>query len=62
MSATPGAGTVALSWNPVTAPDGGSVTYYVTRDGGAPAGTARWRASPTAATSCTDSGLPAGTY
>ena len=36
-AATPGAGTVALSWSSVTPPAGsGGVTYYVRRDGGVP--------------------------
>jgi hypothetical protein len=62
QNATPGAGTVALSWNAVTAPDGGPVAYYVTRDGANTGGTCAVASSPTAATSCTDSGLAAGTY
>ena len=61
-SATPGSGTVALSWASVTAPGSGSVSYYVTRDGGAPAGNCPAAASPSAQTSCTDSGLAAGTH
>jgi hypothetical protein len=60
--ATPGPGTVALSWSAVTAPGSGSVSYYVTRDGGAPAGNCPTSSSPSGVTSCTDSGLSPGTH
>lgn len=60
-SATPGAGTVALHWSAVTPPTGsGPVSYYVTRNGGAAAGDCPTAATPTSATSCTDSGLSKG--
>jgi hypothetical protein len=62
-SATPGAGTVSLAWSTVSAPAGlGTVQYYVSRSGGAPAGTCPTVSSPTAVTTCTDTGLSAGTY
>jgi trimeric autotransporter adhesin len=61
-SATPGAGTVALSWSAVTPPSTGAVTYSVTRNGGTPAGDCPTSAAPTTVTSCTDSGLTAGSY
>ncbi len=62
-AATPAAGgTVALSWSAVSAPDSGTVTYSVSRNGGSPAGTCPSSASPAAVTSCTDSGLEPGTY
>ena len=61
-SANAGAGTVALSWNAVTPPAGGTVSYYVTRNGGVPAGNCPTSTSPASVTSCTDSGLAAGTY
>jgi hypothetical protein len=62
-SATVGAGTVALSWSTVSPPPpGGAVTYYVSRSGGTPGGNCPTAASPTSVTSCTDSGLAAGTY
>jgi hypothetical protein len=61
-TATPSAGSVALTWSSVTAPAGGTITYYVRRDGGAPAGNCPDSASPTSVTSCTDSGLTAGSY
>ena len=60
---TPGAGTVSLSWSTVSPPSGSDpVTYYVQRDGGAAAGNCPGLASPSGVTSCTDSGLSAGTY
>jgi hypothetical protein len=62
-SATPAAGgTVALNWTAVPAPGEGTVTYSVTRDGGAPAGTCPSASSPAAVTSCTDSGVEPGTH
>jgi hypothetical protein len=60
--ATPGAGTVALTWSTVPPPGPGAVTYYVSRDGGAPGGTCPTSGSPTGVSTCTDSGLSAGTY
>ncbi len=63
VGATPAVGgTVALTWSAVTAPGTGTVTYYVSRDGGAPAGTCAVPAVPTAATSCTDSNVSVGTH
>jgi hypothetical protein len=62
-SGTAGAGTVALSWSTVAPPNGsGSVKYYVSRSGGAAAGNCPSQVSPSAVTSCTDSGLTAGSY
>jgi hypothetical protein len=61
-SATPGPGTVALTWSAVTAPGSGPVSYYVTRDGGPAGGNCASAGSPSPATSCTDSGLAPGTY
>jgi hypothetical protein len=62
-TATAGAGSIALSWSSVSPPGGsGTVTYYVRRDGTNAAGSCPTQASPTTATSCTDSGLSAGTY
>src|SRR4051794_22565039 len=61
-SATPGSGSVALSWSTVTPPTGATaVKYYVERDGASAGGNCATQASPTTATSCTDSGLAAGT-
>ncbi len=60
-SATPGDGSVGLSWSSVTPPAGsGAITYYVMRDGGTAGGSCPSAASPTAVTSCTDTGLRAG--
>src|SRR5580700_5199250 len=61
-SATAGAGTVALTWSAVTAPAGGTVEYYVTRDGGAPSGGCPSSSAPATATSCTDTGVSIGTH
>jgi hypothetical protein len=61
-SITPGPGTAELSWTAVTPPGAGSVSYYVSRDGGAPAGTCPTSSSPGAGTSCTDTEVSAGTH
>lgn len=62
-AATPAVGgTVSLAWSKASAPGSGSVTYYVTRDGGDPGGTCAAPAVPTSATSCKDSDLDPGTY
>jgi hypothetical protein len=61
-SAAPGAGTVALSWTPVTAPGSGTVSYYVSRDGGAPAGGCPSSASRSTVTSCTDTGVSVASH
>ena len=62
-AATPGAGQVSLSWSTVSVPTGlpGTVTYYVTRDGGTPTGCPT-AGAPTSVTSCTDTGLSAGSH
>jgi hypothetical protein len=61
-SATPGAGTVALSWSTVAAPGPGTVSYYVSRDGGAPEGSCPTSSAPATVTSCTDSGVSVGLH
>jgi hypothetical protein len=62
-AATPAAGgTVTLTWGAVTPPGAGTVTYYVTRDGGNPAGTCPTKAAPTTALTCKDSGLSVGEH
>jgi len=52
-------GTVALSWEAVTAPGPGAITYTVSRNGEAANGTC---VSMLTVNTCTDSGLAAGTY
>jgi hypothetical protein len=61
-SATPGAGTATLTWTAVTPPGSGSVSYYVQRNGGDPAGNCPTQAAPTSVLTCTDSGLSKGAY
>ena len=62
-AATPAVGgTVTLTWGAVSAPGSGTVKYYVTRDGGAPAGNCAAAGSPTTALTCTDTGLSAATH
>jgi hypothetical protein len=61
-STSTGAGTVSLSWSAVTPPRSGTVTYYLKRDGGTPAGTCPTASAPSSATSCTDSGVSVGTH
>lgn len=62
-TATAGAGTVALSWTPVSAPANATVTYYVTRAGGTVGGTCPSSAAGAiTGTTCTDSGVTAGSY
>jgi hypothetical protein len=59
-TATPSpGGTVALSWEAVTAPGTGTVTYKVSRSGEEANGGC---SSTLTVTTCTDSGLPVGTY
>ena len=55
-------GTVLLAWSAVTAPGEGAVKYFVSRDGGDPAGTCAAPAVPAAATSCKDAAVPVGTH
>lgn len=55
-------GTVTVTWGAVTPPGAGSVSYYVTRDGGAPAGTCPTAAAPTAVLTCKDSGVAVGEH
>jgi len=62
-AATPAAGgTVTLTWGAVTPPGAGSVAYYVTRDGGNPAGNCPIATAPTTVTTCKDSGLAVGEH
>src|SRR5205807_2116290 len=61
-AATPGAGAVSLAWTAVTPPGSGTVTYYVTRDGGVPGGNCPSSSSPSSVTSCTDGGVTIATH
>jgi hypothetical protein len=62
-AATPAAGgTVTLTWGAVTPPGAGAVTYFITRDGGAPAGTCPTAAAPAAVLTCKDSGVAIGEH
>ena len=62
-AATPAiGGKVSLAWSAVSVPGSGTVKYFVTRDGGDPAGTCAAPAVPTAATSCSDEKLTVGTH
>src|SRR3954449_8711168 len=66
-TATPGSSTVAVTWTGMTAPNGGAVTgYYVERLSGAgpSAGCVSSPSAllPAAPTSCSDVGVPDGTY
>ncbi|HEY1855605.1 MAG TPA: hypothetical protein VGG40_13560 [Solirubrobacterales bacterium] len=56
-------GTVTLTWGAVTAPGSGTVGYYVTRDGGEPAGNCPTRAEPESSiTTCKDAEVPIGEH
>jgi hypothetical protein len=62
-TATPAAGgTVTVTWGAVTPPGAGSVTYFVTRDGGNPAGNCPTAAAPTTVVTCKDTGLAVGEH
>jgi hypothetical protein len=61
-NATAGAQTVELTWSAVTPPAGGTVEYYVTRDGGSPGGGCPSSSSRSTATSCTDTGMTVGVH
>src|SRR6187551_2553876 len=62
-AATPAVGgTVTLSWGAVTPPGTGSVTYFVTRDGGNPAGNCPTAAAPTTVITCKDAGVAVGEH
>jgi hypothetical protein len=62
-AATPAAGgAVSLTWSAMTPPGEGTVSYYVKRDGGAPAGNCPSQSSPSGVTSCTDGAVPIGEH
>ena len=60
--ATTAPSTVSLAWTEVSAPGEGTVRYYVTRDGGEPAGNCSGQTNPAANLSCTDSEVPEGEH
>ena len=62
LGGSPGAGTATLTWTAVTPPGSGSVSYYVQRNGGSPAGNCPTQAEPTSVLTCADTGLANGTY
>jgi hypothetical protein len=62
VTATAGGETVQLEWGAITAPDGGTVKYYVTGEGGTPGSGCATAASPTTATSCTETGVSIGAH
>jgi hypothetical protein len=62
-AATPAAGgAVSLTWSAMTPPGEGTVSYYVKRDGGAPAGNCPSQSSPSGVTTCTDGAVPIGEH
>jgi hypothetical protein len=61
-TAAPSGQTVALKWSSVTPPGTGAVEYYVSRDGGPASSACPGASSRSTATSCTDTGVPAGTH
>jgi hypothetical protein len=61
-SATPGGGTVTLNWTAVSAPAGGTVSYYVSRDGGTASSACPSSGAPGTQTSCTDAGVSIGSH
>jgi hypothetical protein len=62
-TATPAAGgAVTLTWGAVTPPGEGPLTYFVTRDGGTPAGNCPSKATPQAVTTCIDGAVPIGEH
>ncbi len=62
-AATPASGgAVTLTWSAVTPPGEGPVSYYVTRDGGEPAGNCPGKPAPGAVTTCVDGAVPIGEH
>jgi hypothetical protein len=62
-AATPAVGgKVTLTWGALTPPGTGTVTYYVTRDGGEPAATCPGEAAPTTVKTCVDEKVPVGKH
>ncbi len=62
-AATPAAGgAVTLTWSAMTPPGEGTVSYYVERDGGTPAGNCPSQSSPSGVTTCVDGAVPIGEH
>lgn len=55
-------GTVTLTWAAVTAPGSGTVSYYVTRDGGEPAGNCPTVKAQSTVTTCKDEHVAIGEH
>jgi hypothetical protein len=63
LTATPAVGgKVTLSWTAATVPGGGTVKYFVERDGGPAGGNCATEASPTTATTCGDTAVTPGEH
>jgi hypothetical protein len=63
VKATKGSGsTVILTWVAAPPPGSGSISYYVLRDGGTPAGNCPTHGAPASALTCTDTGLSNGIH
>ncbi len=62
LTGSAGAGTATLTWTVVAPLGSGTVSYFVKRNGGAPAGDCPTQAAPSAVLTCTDSGLTRGVY
>jgi hypothetical protein len=54
--------TANITWSAVAPPAPGSVSYFVRRDGGNPAGNCPTPAAPSSVLSCTDGGLSLGSH
>lgn len=62
-AATPAVGgKVTLTWGAVVPPGSGTVSYYVSRDGGEPAGNCPDEAAPTTVKTCIDETVPIGEH
>jgi hypothetical protein len=63
VTVTKGSGATAiLTWTAVTTSGSGTISYYVLRDGGTPAGNCPTKAAPTSVLTCTDTGLSNGAH
>ena len=63
LTVTNGSGATAIiAWTAVATSGSGTISYYVLRDGGTPAGNCPTKAAPTSVLTCTDTGLSNGTH